>query len=75
MERRKRPHGWPQCFCKTSPKPILHNSDLYMDPLEKHLYEEPEDVESKDNNGNLEGIEEEEMNENYEPIENKETMV
>ena len=33
--------------------------------------------ESKDNNGNLRGIEEEEekMNENYEPIENKETTI
>ena len=46
-----------------------------MNPLEKHLYEEPEDVENKNNNGNLEGIEEEEMNENYKPMENKETMV
>ena len=44
-----------------------------MDQLEKHLYEEPEDVENKDNNGNLQGIEEEEMNENCEPMENKET--
>ena len=42
------------------------NSDLYMDPLEKHLHVEPEDVENKNNDGNLQGIEEEEMNENYE---------
>ena len=46
-----------------------------MNPLEKHLYEQPEDVENKDNNGNLQAIEEEEMNENYEPMENKETTV
>ena len=39
-----------------------------MNPLEKHLYEEPEDIENKDNNGNLQGIKEEDMNENYEPI-------
>ena len=75
-ERRKRPQGWPQCLCKTLPKPSLCNSDLYVSPLEKHLYEEPEDVENKDNNGNLQGIEEEEeMNENYESMENKETTV
>ena len=47
------------------------NSDLYMDPLEKYLYEEPEDVGSEDHNGNLQGIEEEEMNENYEPMEKR----
>ena len=47
---------------------------MYIDPLEKHLYEEPEDIENKDNNDNLQGIEEE-LNENYEPMENKETMV
>ena len=75
MERRKRPQGWPQCFCETSPKPTLCNNTLYMDPLGKHLYEEPEDIENKDNNGNLQGIVEEEMNENYEPMENKETTV
>ena len=45
---------------------------MYIDPLGKHLYQEPEDIENKDNNGNLQGIEEE-INENYEPIENKET--
>ena len=76
VERRKRLQGWPQCFCKTPPKPTLCNSNMDIDPLEKHLYEEPEDVENKDNNSNLHGIEEEEdMNENYEPLENKETTV
>ena len=45
-----------------------------MDPIEKHLYEQPEDRENKDNN-NFQGIEEEEMNENYEPMENKEAAV
>ena len=45
-----------------------------MDPIEKHLYEEPEDRENEDND-NLKGLEEEEMNENYEPMENKETVV
>ena len=46
-----------------------------MDPLQMHLYEEPEDIENKYNNGNLQGNEEEEMNKNYEPMENKETTV
>ena len=36
-----------------------------MDLLEKHPYEEPEDVENNNNNGNLQGIEEKEINENY----------
>ena len=47
---------------------------MYIDPLETHLYKEPEDIENKDNNGNLQGFEEE-MNEKYEPMENKETTV
>ena len=47
---------------------------MYIHPLEKHLYEEPEDIENKDNNSNLQGIEEE-MNKNYEPVENKEITV
>ena len=75
-ERRKRPQEWPQCFHKTPPKPTLCNSNLYMNLLQKHLYEEAEDIENKDNNGNLQGIEEEEeIIENYEPMKNKETMV
>ena len=73
-ERRKRPQGWPQCFHKTPPKPKLQNSNMYIDPLEKHLYEEPEDIENKDRNGSLQGTEEE-MNKNNEPMENDETMV
>ena len=75
MERRKRPQGRPQCFHKTTPKPSLCNSNLYMDPIEKHFYKEPEDRENEDNK-NLQGIEEEEeMNKKYEPMENKETAV
>ena len=68
-ERKKRPQGWPQCFCETPLKPTLCNNNMCIDLLEKHLYEEPEDIENKDNNGNLQGIEE------YKPMENKETMV
>ena len=73
MKRRKKPHGWPQCIHKTLPGPTLHNSNLYMDPIEKHLYEEPEERRNESNE-NLEALEEEEETESsdkYEPMENK----
>ena len=43
LERRKTSHGWPKCLCKTPPKVVLCNNNLYTNPIEKHQYEEPEE--------------------------------
>ena len=60
----KDPRDGHNAFVKYPQNPHYENSDMYIDPLEKHLYEEPEDIENKDNNGNLQGIEEE-IDKNY----------
>ena len=70
MERRMRQ---PQCFHKTPLRPTVHNSDLYIDPIEKHLYEELEERrnESDENLKALEEEEEAEMSDKHEPMENR----
>ena len=69
-DRRKKPQRWSQCFQRTLPKPSLHNDDQYVDPVEKHLYEEPEDREGIPRS-NIQGREAEEMDELYKSVENR----
>ena len=74
LERRKKPQGWPQCFQKTPTRHSLCNDDQYVDPLEKHLYKEPEHREGVPMR-TIQGREVEDMDELYESVENKETVV
>ena len=50
-----------------------HDDMVYMDPIDRHLYNEPNKVEDTMNNNPQR--EQKQDNGHYEPVENKETMV
>ena len=75
-EVKMRPLGSPTGGPDVPPRPATmkpHDEMVYTDPIKRHLYNKPKEIEDTRNN-NLQK-EQKQENGHYEPIENRETVV
>ena len=73
MKIRRRPQGWPKGIHAMPLRHSVYNDNIYIDPVDKHLYDEPGEEEER-MKINIQ-MREDKGDGHYKSMENKRTMV